>query len=74
MARVPSYKAFNEQGTYRAAFKDLSEALLFIGTMGYGWSVRLGHAKGDTLFTVGVDEPHPNESVDGAYDTAYSRI
>lgn len=70
----PPLKVYSPAGRYRASFVCLSEALLFIAVMGDGWSVRDGHRKKDTCFTIGKDTPHPLESIDGALDVAMVNI
>lgn len=61
------YTVTNQSGIPRAEFHDKSEALLFMGAMGNGYQL-IG--RGRVLFIVGYDEPHPAESVDGAWETA----
>jgi hypothetical protein len=56
MAASPKYKVYNKADEYLAAFKYVSDALLFVDVMDDpGYTIRLGHAKALTLWTKGAE-------------------
>lgn len=69
MGATPRYKVFNEQNEYIGSFKYAEDAAAFcIAGLG-GHTVRDGHAKRDTVFTVGEED-----SYDAAAHLIHSRI
>jgi len=52
---TPAIKVFDASGTYQASTHDYAAAATLMGLYGDGATVRLGHAKKDTVWTEGKD-------------------
>ena len=52
---TPSIKVFDASGNYQASTHDYAAAACLMGLYGFGATVRLGHAKKDTIWTEGKD-------------------
>jgi len=70
MAASPKYKIF-QNGQYLGSLKRPSDAAVLISVLGPGSSVRLGHAKRDTLLVV-TDENH--SAICDSYDQTEDAI
>ena len=72
MAASPKYKIF-QHGEYLGSLKRPSDVAVLISVLGPGSSVRLGHAKRDTLLVV-TEENHAAicDSYDETEDTILS--
>lgn len=65
MARAPQYKVYDMEGEYQAACKDAELAAAVVALLGDGATIRLGHAKGATVWTEGdAGDGHAGESYD----------
>ncbi len=73
MAASPNYKVFNSENQYRASFYDPSEAAVFIGIMGEGWTIRNGHSKRNILWHEGYEEQSASENYDFVLETVSRR-
>ncbi len=74
MAAAPRWKVYDETGRYMAATKDAESAAMLLACWDRdGMTIRDGHAKSDTVFTLGADEPQPGESYDGVAEVCHHR-
>ena len=55
MAATPKFKVYDAAGAYQAACKEPEAAAAVVSLYGSGSTIRLGHAKRDTVWTEGVD-------------------
>lgn len=52
---TPRIKVFDASGQYQASTHDYAAAACLMGLYGDGATVRLGHSKGDVIWTEGAD-------------------
>tara|TARA_R110002110_G_scaffold386269_2_gene597942 strand:- start:489 stop:785 length:297 start_codon:yes stop_codon:yes gene_type:complete len=71
MAASPNIKVFNPDNEYVASCKYFEDAGAVAFGYGPGATVRMGHAKRDTIFTVSDD---PDADNDGEYHAAFTAI
>lgn len=73
MAASPEFKVYGPDGDYRGALKDPSEAAAVVALLGFGATIRHGHAKRDTVYTNGPDGD-ASESYDAVAVIVWERL
>jgi hypothetical protein len=73
MAQAPRWKVFDARGDYQAACKEIEAAAALMGLYGEGASIRLGHAKSNTVWIEGEEDQPAMESYDFVANTAFFR-
>lgn len=73
MAQAPQYKVFDAAGKYQAACKEIEAAAALMGLYGKGASIRMGHAKADTVWLEGSEDQEAWVSYDHVAQVAQKK-
>jgi hypothetical protein len=73
MAGSPAWKVYLGK-EYRAACKELADAVVLVSHLGDGSTIRWGHSTGWTVWREGAEEQSAAESYDRAMDAAQRRL
>lgn len=74
MGRSPRWKVFDEHGLYRACFKRLDDAALFVSALGLNTTIRDGHLLRDTIWREGTGRFSASESCTDAVDCMVAKL